>query len=156
MAVGFHHDDVHAALSRLTPSDRPSTISPSSAPVLVIVNQFWISFPAFSPSVFVSVSAAILLALPIYWLLGPRVDPAVYLSIVGVLFLIGAWACDVTGSGASRWTVEPAADAPSKPNVVKQSGVGDFPWCALKSASLADGYVEVKFKALSGKIGLLH
>jgi hypothetical protein len=61
------------------------------------------------------------------------------------------WACGVTGSGGSRWTVEPDADAPSKPNVVKQSGVGDFPWCALKGASMADGYVEVKFKALSGR-----
>src|ERR1700755_2383634 len=61
------------------------------------------------------------------------------------------WICGVTGSGGSRWTVEPAADAPSKPNIVKQSGVGDFPWCALKSASMADGFVEVKFKALSGR-----
>jgi hypothetical protein len=61
------------------------------------------------------------------------------------------WVCGVTGSGGSRWTVEPDADAPSKPNVVKQSGVGDFPWCALKAASMSDGYVEVKFKALSGR-----
>jgi hypothetical protein len=61
------------------------------------------------------------------------------------------WVCGVTGSGGSRWTVEPDASAPSKPNIVKQSGVGDFPWCALKSASMADGYVEVKFKALSGR-----
>src|SRR5688500_527549 len=48
------------------------------------------------------------------------------------------WACGVTGSGASRWTVEPDADAPGRPNVVKQSGVGDYPWCALKAASLTD------------------
>jgi hypothetical protein len=61
------------------------------------------------------------------------------------------WVCGVTGSGGARWTVEPDADAPSKPNVVKQSGVGDFPWCALKAASMADGYVEVKFKALAGR-----
>ena len=61
------------------------------------------------------------------------------------------WVCGVTGSGGSRWSVEPAADAPSKPNVVKQSAVGDFPWCALKPASVADGYVEVRFKALSGR-----
>jgi hypothetical protein len=61
------------------------------------------------------------------------------------------WICGVTGSGASRWTVEAAADAPSKPNVASQSAVGDFPWCALKNVSLADGYVEVKFKALSGR-----
>ena len=47
--------------------------------------------------------------------------------------------------------MEADANAPSKPNIVRQSGVGDFPWCALKSASLADGYVEVKFKALSGR-----
>ena len=61
------------------------------------------------------------------------------------------WVCGVTGSGGSRWTVEPAADAPSKPNVLKQSVVGDFPWCALKAVALSDGYVEVKFKALSGR-----
>src|SRR5215210_2588127 len=61
------------------------------------------------------------------------------------------WACGVTGSGGSRWTVEPDASAPSQPNVVKQSGVGDFPWCALKGASIENGYVEVKFKALSGR-----
>ena len=61
------------------------------------------------------------------------------------------WVCGVTGSGGARWTVEPDADAPSKPNVVKQSGVGDFPWCAVKTASMSDGYVEVKFKALSGR-----
>src|SRR5687767_6189155 len=61
------------------------------------------------------------------------------------------WVCGVTGSGGSRWTIEPDAEAPSKPNVLKQSAVGDFPWCALKSASRSDGYVEVKFKALSGR-----
>ncbi len=61
------------------------------------------------------------------------------------------WICGVTGSGGSRWTVQTDASAPSKPNVLKQSAVGDFPWCALKNASLADGYVEVRFKALSGR-----
>ena len=61
------------------------------------------------------------------------------------------WVCGVTGRGTSRWTVEPAADAPSRSNIVKQSGVGDFPWCALKRASVSDGYVEVRFKALSGR-----
>jgi hypothetical protein len=61
------------------------------------------------------------------------------------------WTCGVTGSGGARWTVEPDAAGPSKPNVVKQSDVGDFPWCAVKAASIADGYVEVKFKALSGR-----
>jgi hypothetical protein len=64
------------------------------------------------------------------------------------------WVCGVTGSGTARWTVETEPDAPSKPNVLKQSGVGDFPYCALKSASAANienGFVEVKFKAVSGR-----
>jgi hypothetical protein len=61
------------------------------------------------------------------------------------------WICGVTGRGGSRWTVESSADAPSRPNIVKQSGVGDFPYCALKGASIADGYVEVRFKPLSGR-----
>jgi hypothetical protein len=61
------------------------------------------------------------------------------------------WVCGVTGSGGSRWIIEPDASAPSKPNVLKQSGVGDFPWCALKSVAMADGYVEVKFKPLAGR-----
>ncbi len=65
--------------------------------------------------------------------------------------LPAGWVCGVTGSGASRWTVVPDADAPSEGHVVRQSGVGDYPFCALKAASLTDGYVEVKFKALSGR-----
>jgi hypothetical protein len=35
--------------------------------------------------------------------------------------------------------------------VLKQSGVGEFPWCVRTAASLADGFVEVKFKPLSGR-----
>jgi hypothetical protein len=61
------------------------------------------------------------------------------------------WVCGVTGSGGSRWTIEAEAEAPSKPNILKQSAVGDFPWCALKSTSMSDGFVEVKFRALSGR-----
>jgi hypothetical protein len=70
---------------------------------------------------------------------------------LGVGPLAGDWVCGVTGSGASRWAVETDAHAPSKPNVVRQSAAGDFPWCALKSASMTDGYVEVKFKPISGR-----
>ena len=61
------------------------------------------------------------------------------------------WAAGVTGRGAHRWTVEADASAPSKPNVMKQSGRGDFPWCVKNDTSFADGYVEVKFKPISGK-----
>src|SRR5260370_22282240 len=61
------------------------------------------------------------------------------------------WTAGVTGRGTYRCTVEADATAPSKPNVLKQSGQGDFPWCIKTGTSFADGYVEVKFKALSGR-----
>jgi len=61
------------------------------------------------------------------------------------------WACGVTGRGAPLWTVESDPSAPSKPNVLKQSGNGKFPWCANKTASIVDGFVEVKFKPLEGR-----
>jgi hypothetical protein len=61
------------------------------------------------------------------------------------------WVCGVTGGGKAQWTVEPAADAPSKPNVLKQSGAGDFPWCALKRQSIENGFVQVTFKPISGR-----
>lgn len=55
------------------------------------------------------------------------------------------WLSGVTGRGGSRWTVAADASAPSAPNVLRQTGSGDFPWC-VKAAALADGFVEVKFK----------
>lgn len=61
------------------------------------------------------------------------------------------WEAGATGNGQPRWTVEADATAPSKPNVLKQSGEGAFPYCARKDVSLKDGFVEVKFKAISGK-----
>jgi Domain of Unknown Function (DUF1080) len=61
------------------------------------------------------------------------------------------WECGVTGKGNPRWAVEADKSAPSVPNVLKQSGYGTFPWCVRRSASLADGFVEVKFKPESGK-----
>jgi len=61
------------------------------------------------------------------------------------------WTAGVTGRGAHRWTVETDAGAPSRPNVLKQSGRGDFPWCVKNEPRFADGYAEVKFKPVSGK-----
>src|SRR6476661_4392216 len=60
------------------------------------------------------------------------------------------WTCGVTGQGSPVWKVETDPSAPSKPNVLKQSGKGTFPWCVRKDVSVADGYVEVKFKPLEG------
>lgn len=61
------------------------------------------------------------------------------------------WVTGTTGRGSPSWTVDADESAPSKPNVLKQSGVADFPWCVFKHSSVVDGFVEVKFKALSGR-----
>ncbi len=61
------------------------------------------------------------------------------------------WTCGVTGAGAPKWAVESDASAPSPPNVLKQSGSGTYPWCVNKVAAIADGFVEVKFKPISGR-----
>ena len=61
------------------------------------------------------------------------------------------WTAGVTGRGAHRWTVETESSAPSKPNVLKQSGHGDFPWCVKNDPQFVDGIVETKFKSVSGK-----
>ncbi len=65
--------------------------------------------------------------------------------------LPASWICGVTGRGTPKWTVEADSSAPSKPNALKQSGSGTFPWCVREGASIADGYVEVGFKPLSGR-----
>jgi hypothetical protein len=64
--------------------------------------------------------------------------------------LPAGWRSGVTGRGSPKWVVEADATAPSKPNVLKQSGSGTFPWCVRPDTSLPDGYVEVKFKPISG------
>jgi hypothetical protein len=61
------------------------------------------------------------------------------------------WEQGVTGRGTARWTVLRDESAPSKPNVLRQSGVGSFPWIVRRNTAIEDGYVEVKFKALAGK-----
>jgi len=61
------------------------------------------------------------------------------------------WTCGVTGRGNSRWTIERDPGAPSPPNVLMQSGTGDFPWCVRTGTSIADGFVEVKLKPIRGR-----
>jgi|ERR1043166_5297772 hypothetical protein len=61
------------------------------------------------------------------------------------------WISGSTGGGLPKWSVEADATAPSKPNVLKQSGEGKYPWCVKKDVSIKNGFVEVKFKPLSGK-----
>ena len=61
------------------------------------------------------------------------------------------WIAAVTGKGDTRWTIEKDATAPSPPNVFKQSAEGTYPICLRNGTSLKDGFVEVKFKPVSGK-----
>jgi len=65
--------------------------------------------------------------------------------------LPAGWRAGVTGRGSPKWSGEADTSAPSRPNVLKQSGSGTFPWCVRSDASLDDGYVEVKFKPLTGR-----
>ena len=60
------------------------------------------------------------------------------------------WTATKTGDGAPKWTVEKDDTAPSKPNVFKQSGEADYPLAMKDDSSLKDGFVEVKFKSVSG------
>jgi hypothetical protein len=61
------------------------------------------------------------------------------------------WTATKTGSGSPKWTVEKDDTAPSKPNVLKQSGEATYPVCIKDDTSLKDGFVEVKFKPVAGK-----
>jgi hypothetical protein len=61
------------------------------------------------------------------------------------------WTATQTGRGMAKWEVVADDSAPSKPNVLKQSGEATFPVCIKEDTSLKDGFVEVKFKPVSGK-----
>src|SRR5437764_4101634 len=61
------------------------------------------------------------------------------------------WTATKTGTGTAKWTVEADSTAPSKPNVLKQSGRATYPVCIKDDTSLKDGFVEVKFKPVAGK-----
>jgi hypothetical protein len=61
-----------------------------------------------------------------------------------------AWTLTMTGKGTPRWTVEHDDTAPSKGRVLKQSGAAAYPLALKDGTSLKDGFVEVKFKPISG------
>src|SRR6267378_5881178 len=61
------------------------------------------------------------------------------------------WTATQTGSGSAKWSVEKDDSAPSKPNVLKQSGQATFPVCFKNDTNLKDGFVEVKFKPVAGR-----
>lgn len=65
--------------------------------------------------------------------------------------LPAGWTATRTGTGEPKWVVVADDSAPSKPNVLQQSGTATYPVCLREQARLKDGFVEVKFKPVSGK-----
>ncbi|HEY3076750.1 MAG TPA: hypothetical protein VGJ74_16375, partial [Burkholderiales bacterium] len=65
--------------------------------------------------------------------------------------LPSAWQQGVTGKGSPQWAVRADPGAPSKPNVLQQSGSGAFPWCVMPKTAIENGFVEVRFKPISGR-----
>src|SRR5438093_3748040 len=61
------------------------------------------------------------------------------------------WTATKTGKGEAKWTIEKDKSAPSKPNVLEQSGEATYPVCLKNDTGVKDGFVEVKFKPISGK-----
>jgi hypothetical protein len=61
------------------------------------------------------------------------------------------WTSAKTGKGDPKWAVIADDTAPSKPNVLKQSGEAAYPLALKDDTNLKDGFVEVKFKAISGR-----
>jgi hypothetical protein len=60
------------------------------------------------------------------------------------------WTATLTGSGDPKWTVESDRTAPSRLNVVKQSGRATYPLLLKNDTNIKDGFIEVKFKAIAG------
>lgn len=60
------------------------------------------------------------------------------------------WTAGQTCQGDAKWAVVEDATAPSKPNVLKQDGPATYGVCIKDDSNLKDGYVEVKFKPVSG------
>ena len=65
--------------------------------------------------------------------------------------LPSTWKGAKTGTGEPKWAVAADDTAPSKPNVLKQSGEAAYPIAIKNDTNLKDGFVEVKFKPVSGQ-----
>lgn len=61
------------------------------------------------------------------------------------------WTVAMTGKGAPKWAVVADDTAPSKPNVLQQSGTATYPLLILEGSSFKNGVLETRFKAIDGK-----
>jgi hypothetical protein len=61
------------------------------------------------------------------------------------------WESGITGKGSAKWEVVSDDTAPSQKNVLRQSGEATFCWAAKTDERIMSGFVEVKFKPVSGR-----
>ena len=61
------------------------------------------------------------------------------------------WRCGTTGRGTPHWSIVNDTESGKTSRLLKQSGVADFPWCVHQDTRLQDGFVETRFKPLSGR-----
>jgi hypothetical protein len=61
------------------------------------------------------------------------------------------WTAAQTGTGKAEWSVVADDSAPSKPNVLRQSGRAAYPVCLRDVPLVKDGFVAAKFKPVSGE-----
>jgi hypothetical protein len=60
------------------------------------------------------------------------------------------WLLTMTGRGTPKWTVERDDSVSLAANVLKQSGKATYPLALKEGTDIRDGFVEVKFKPISG------
>lgn len=60
------------------------------------------------------------------------------------------WILGMTGRGAPKWTVEGDESLSPAGHVLKQSGKATYPVALKEGSSIRDGFVEARFKAISG------
>lgn len=60
------------------------------------------------------------------------------------------WTATKTGKGGPKWTVERDQTAPSKSQIVKQSGRATYPVLLKDDTDIEDGFIQIKFKAVAG------
>ena len=63
---------------------------------------------------------------------------------------MAGWTLTATGRGKPKWSIKADPTAPSKPNVLEQSGQAEYPVALRTGTSIKDGFVETKFKAIAG------
>jgi hypothetical protein len=64
------------------------------------------------------------------------------------------WVAGVTAGGAPNWQVVADDSTPGKSHALKQGAefAGHiYPWCVKRDAALKDGFVQVRFKPVSGQ-----